>query len=64
SYRVERLHDMREWDAVAEGIAAPESEDEISALGAFQELWLSLNGPGSWVSNPFVWVVEFNRRIS
>jgi len=33
--------------------------------GPFQKgyalLWGQINGPGSWCSNPWVWVVEFNR---
>lgn len=27
----------------------------------FSELWTNVNGPGSWASNPWVWVVEFKR---
>jgi hypothetical protein len=53
--RVERLQDISEADALAEGInpllAAPER--------MYANLWDSINGPGSWDANPWVWVVEF-----
>ena len=65
---VERLQDISEADARAEG--APEL---LSVDGGylehpmgcyrdgFQHLWTSINGPGSWNANPWVWVVEFRR---
>lgn len=56
--RVERLNAISEEDALAEGIA-PEAPDECAI--AFQRLWESINGPGSWDANPFVWVVSFKR---
>ena len=31
------------------------------AANAFKELWESINGPGSWALNPWVWVVGFKR---
>jgi hypothetical protein len=64
--RVERLQDISEADARAEGIEPMflgETPD-MKRLGArvqFKELWERINGPGSWDANPWVWVIEFRR---
>jgi len=58
--RVERLQDISEDDARAEGINNPLGS---LALNIFPSLWDSINlkrGYG-WDSNPWVWVVEFKR---
>lgn len=65
--RVERLQDINEMDAAAEGVAtwAPGalSPDSLNAdpSDQFRWLWTSINGPDSWAQNPWVWVVEFKR---
>lgn len=70
--RVERLQDVSEEQAKAEGVDGEpcdhvrQSCDDIgcsgdTAKGAFSFLWESINGAGSWDANPWVWVVEFKR---
>lgn len=58
SVRVERLQDIGEDDAKAEGVE-PYAPDDGRYVDGFKELWESINGPGSWDLNPWVWVVEF-----
>lgn len=66
--RVERLQAISEADALAEGvtdcyrITDPVSgEINRDAVEAYADLWESINGPGSWDANPWVWVVSFRR---
>lgn len=66
--RVERLQDISEADAQAEGAPFELGELERLILGAkakhrsgFVRLWQSINGEQSWHENPWVWVVEFKR---
>jgi hypothetical protein len=67
SVRVERLNDISEEDAIAEGIDESKSDSAISQgwyerpRRAFMRLWESINGAGSWAKNPWVWVIEFKR---
>jgi hypothetical protein len=61
--RVERLNDISEADAKAEGVSndmpiAWQTGDD-TPRGMFGELWQSINGPDSWDANPWVWVIEF-----
>jgi hypothetical protein len=76
--RVERLQDISEADAIAEGI---ENDPRLDPAGtchwrvygaaqstgtnlperSYESLWTSINGPGSWDLNPWVWVVSFRR---
>lgn len=62
--RVERLHDMSEADAKAEGatpatykITPPEAVYRVG----FGDIWRSIYGQDNWLSNPWVWVIEFKR---
>ena len=74
SIRVERLQDIGEADAKAEGITrlkgyGPNGDSEawgiegmivaVSARRAYEYLWEKINGPGSWDLNPWCWVIEF-----
>ena len=60
--RVDRLQDISEADAAAEGVSAKHTADaNYTAREAYAVLWESINGPGSWDENPWVWVVEFKR---
>lgn len=88
----ERLKDISEEDAIAEGIdkdfdhvlgmiAFPDGTIDHSMegkvltpykdylrekhwlmnnpIGSYESLWDSINGPGSWDKNPWVWVIKY-----
>lgn len=64
--RVERLQDISEEDAIAEGCERREcctgsGRPIYPAVFAFRELWESIHERGLWDANPWVWVVEFER---
>ena len=60
--RVERLQDISEADAAAEGVSAKHTADaHYTAREAYAVLWEQINGPDSWAANPWVWVIEFKR---
>lgn len=74
SVRVERLHDITEDDARAEGVARAFDGDrdlggwevgDASGLThrlAFEHLWNDINGDRApWNTNPWVWRVEIKR---
>ena len=60
SVRVERLQDCSITDALAEGIVT-DDEWPVDPRDSYRSLWESINGPGSWDANPWVWVIEFKR---
>ena len=73
--RVERLQDISEDDAIAEGIEIIDYAESILAVFknynlkekkgtlyprlSFRTLWEKINGEDSWNANPWVWVYEF-----
>lgn len=59
--RVERLQEISEEDAIAEGCQCSGVPASLTNRGAYAKLWESLHGPGSWDANPWVWVIEFTR---
>lgn len=61
SVRVERLHDISRGDAMAEGCPFPNMAQGDDPRKWYADLWNSINGPGSWDANPWVWVIEFKR---
>ena len=74
--RVERLQEISEADAKAEGIEHKRLDNfpgvkachcpatgwtGRTAYQTFANLWGHINGPDSWAANPWVWVIEFKR---
>lgn len=62
--RVERLQDISEADALAEGVRHSYGEPfdaihTISDRRRYEPLLEQINGPGSWAANPWVWAVSF-----
>lgn len=71
--RVERLNEISDTDALAEGIELFPTNQykdygcKFEGVGfsdprlSFSSLWQSINGYDSWTRNPWVWVIEFKR---
>lgn len=67
--KVERLQDISEEDAEAEGVFAHVAEHSINkvyrsargetAVRYFSALWEKLHGPGAWEANPVVVAISF-----
>lgn len=63
---VERLHDVSEEDAKAEGVEFVVITDNFkkkweSYRAGFQKKWIEIYGQESYESNPWVWVIKFRR---
>ncbi|WP_336879706.1 ASCH domain-containing protein [Providencia rettgeri] len=72
---LQQIQEISPSDAMAEGISAGRYGNEgnwlagfyipnsnqpyITAKNAFKELWQSIYGEVSWISNEWVWVIEF-----
>jgi hypothetical protein len=71
--RVQRLQDISEEDARAEGIVPGLDDEGWQVYGdrsgidcshaslAYRDLWNEINGAGSWDANPWVWALTFQR---
>jgi hypothetical protein len=64
--RVDRLQDISEDDAKAEGVRRTDWEYDDGECcetdsEAFSLFWNIIYGPGAWDENPWVWVIEFER---
>jgi len=71
--REERLQDISQEDAIAEGceygkkVLLPHASVKVwthTARDAYRRLWESINGPGSWDENPIVKVITFTMVTS
>ncbi|HWJ71888.1 MAG TPA: hypothetical protein VNX29_01865 [Kaistia sp.] len=62
--RVQRLQEISEADAIAEGSREPSLAPIIGACwserDAYAKLWTAINGPGSWEANPWVTATSFD----
>ena len=74
--RVERVQNITEADAIAEGIEFWYSDlfqetrykdymcpisDWRTPISSYRSLWEKINGKGSWESSPWVWCISFKR---
>ncbi|WP_338804461.1 morphogenetic protein [Xenorhabdus griffiniae] len=63
--RIEKLQDISEEDAIAEGCWYGKGDNTIDWAvlpeNHFPTLWASIYGEENWKANPWVWVVEFRR---
>lgn len=64
--RAERLHNLTNRDAKKEGVTVETDNSGIAHRAAFMRLWDSTIkksdiGTYGWTSNPWVWVIEFER---
>ena len=67
--RVERLQDISEEDAEAEGVdewarGACGDPDALWPSDKFELLWCGINGRDSWQANPWVWVLSLRKAAS
>lgn len=71
--RVERLQDISEEDARAEGVDPHPLRMDMdtglpmereTARSAFARAWGGIYGTESWDANPFVWTISFEREVA
>ena len=63
SVRVERLQTISRGDAMGEGCPFPNMAQGDDPRQWYADLWEQINGPGTWVANPWVWVIEFKKAL-
>lgn len=73
--RVQRLHDISDADAIAEGVDLERyvpvrdaggmhtcgEAEPTDPVQEYRDLWESINGAGAWDANPWVWAITFRR---
>lgn len=64
SVRIERLNDISEQDAIAEGVSCEHGYHycprcQVTPRQLFRALWITINGEEAWNDNPYVRVVEW-----
>ncbi|BCP53836.1 hypothetical protein K32_24530 [Kaistia sp. 32K] len=69
--RAERLRDISEADAIAEGVERdsdgwrdylmPSTQCCVTARASYRTLWEAINGPGAWKANP--WVASYTFTV-
>lgn len=64
--KVERVQDITEADAIAEGCSSHETNKGggYSAKTYFAHVWEGINGPGAWDRNDWVFALEFTRHAA
>lgn len=71
SVRIERLNEISDDDAIAEGVMHGEQPAKnigglvatmvVDARSEFASIWYNIHGEDSWNENPWVWVIEFKK---
>ncbi|WYX00597.1 hypothetical protein WMR86_08045 [Proteus vulgaris] len=65
--RVERLNDISNDDAKSEGCwygrGGGVPDKALTPSDQFPTLWEEIYGDGSWLNNPWVWVIEFKKVV-
>jgi hypothetical protein len=61
--RLERLREISEADALAEGVIQEKISNDVvrTAYSEFKNVWCRINGGDSWDGNPWVWVISFKQ---
>jgi hypothetical protein len=60
----EGTHAWRKYDVTKKQLKEPGGHWNTvadSAIDSYKSLWNSINGPGAWDANPWVWVITFEK---